>query len=72
MKELSFNCADIGIDCQWKIKATSEEELLQNIAKHAKTEHGVDSITPVLLNKVREAIREIPESQKHLQESVSV
>lgn len=72
MKEFSFNCADIGIDCQWKIKATNEEELLQNIAKHAKAEHGVESITPALLNKVREAIREIPASRNNLQESDSI
>lgn len=72
MKEVSFNCADIGIDCQWKSRATSEEELLQNIAKHAKAEHGVESITPVLLNKVREAIREIPASCNVMQESNSI
>jgi predicted small metal-binding protein len=54
----SIKCSDVGVDCDWRASAQTEEELFKKIEAHAK-EHGFNGIPPDLLSKVKAAIREI-------------
>ena len=53
-----IHCKDVGFDCGYVAKATTEDELLQKVAAHAKEVHNVDEVTPELVEQVRGVIRE--------------
>ena len=53
----SFKCSDTGMDCPFEASAPTEEELMQKIAKHAKEAHGMDPVSPEMLEKVKKAIK---------------
>ena len=50
-------CRDIGVDCDGKISAETEDELMK-VAEHAKTVHGMSEISPEMAEKVKAAIKE--------------
>lgn len=56
MKEL--HCRDVGFDCEGVIKATTEEEVLQQAARHALDVHGV-TITPEMADQVKTLVKEV-------------
>jgi len=58
-----LNCGDVKPGCDFEIRGNSEEEVLMNAAEHAKTDHGMDSIPPDVLEKVRSAIHDEGESR---------
>ena len=51
-----FKCSDIGNNCNYQVRAKSEEEVLQKVSEHAKTAHHVGEISRELADKVRAAI----------------
>jgi predicted small metal-binding protein len=55
---LSFKCADIGMQCGFETKAENREELMKNIATHAKEVHNITAIAPDLMMKVTAAIKQ--------------
>ncbi len=55
-KEL--RCRDVGFDCDGVIRADTMEEALQMAAQHAREAHGLEQITPEVLAKVKEAVRD--------------
>lgn len=55
MKTLS--CRDAGFDCEGKLSAESEEEILRQAAEHAQAEHNVQ-VTPELAEQIRTLIKE--------------
>ncbi|BFH72110.1 DUF1059 domain-containing protein [Sulfurisphaera javensis] len=58
MPKYTFSCASVGMDCGFEIKnAGSEEELLEMLKIHAKNSHGITSIPPDLLNKIKSNIK---------------
>jgi predicted small metal-binding protein len=54
-----FKCADIGMDCGFETTANTTEQLMPNIANHAKTAHGMAEIPKDILAKVQAAIKDI-------------
>ena len=52
-----FTCSDVGVDCSWSASAETEDELMAQIAEHAK-EHGFDPIPVDLVEKVKAAIKD--------------
>ena len=50
-------CADSGIDCSFVARSNSEEELLSQVAEHAKTVHGME-LNDELVQKVKSLIHE--------------
>ena len=36
---LTFACRDVGVDCDYVVRGNNEEELMANMAKHAKAVH---------------------------------
>lgn len=56
-----LNCGDVRPGCNFEIRGDSEEEIFRKAAEHARTSHGLQNIPIDLLQKVRDAIREVPE-----------
>ncbi|AWR97978.1 DUF1059 domain-containing protein [Acidianus sulfidivorans JP7] len=58
MPKYSFKCADVGMNCGFSIEnAGSEDELLDMLKVHAKISHGLTSIPPDLVNKIKQNIK---------------
>jgi predicted small metal-binding protein len=55
----SISCADSGADCNWTASAETEEQLMEKVAQHAKTDHPGMKITPDLVAKIKSIIKEI-------------
>jgi predicted small metal-binding protein len=53
-----FLCKDLGMDCPYEAHAETEEELMQQIAEHGKTAHGITEISPEMMEQVKQAIKE--------------
>lgn len=53
-----LRCKDVGMDCDFEVRATTEEEILQRAAEHAQTAHGMREIPQEVVAKVRAAIRD--------------
>ncbi len=46
-------CRDVGFDCDGVVKAETEEEVLAQVAAHAKDVHNLETVTPEVVEKVR-------------------
>ena len=53
-----IHCREIGFDCDGVIRAATEEEALRQAAEHARVVHNVAELTPQMVAKVKEAIRD--------------
>ena len=53
-----FRCRDVGFDCDYVVRADTEEDLLKQAAEHAKAVHNMKEISEEVVAKVRAAIRE--------------
>lgn len=51
-------CRDVGYDCGGVVRTETQEELLQQVAAHAKSAHGLQEVTPEVVAKVKSVIRE--------------
>jgi predicted small metal-binding protein len=55
---LELNCRDVGVDCDFKvIGASSENELMQLAAIHAKMAHNIDPLPAELVEKVKQGMK---------------
>jgi len=55
-KEL--RCGDLMSGCSAVVEGRDENEVMTKAAEHAKSEHGLDQISPDLAGKVRAAIHD--------------
>ncbi len=55
-----IHCREVGFDCDGVVRAETEEEALNMVADHAKTVHGVDEVTPKMVDKVKSCMRDEP------------
>jgi predicted small metal-binding protein len=53
----SFKCKDTGMACPFETTAKTEAELMTKIAEHARKAHGMKTIPPDLMEKVKKAIK---------------
>jgi predicted small metal-binding protein len=53
-----LRCKDVGIECDFEVRAITEEEIVQQAAEHAQTAHGLKDIPPEVVAKIRAAIRD--------------
>ena len=53
-----FSCGDVVPGCQHTFRAQNEAHLLEQIAAHAARDYGLAELSPELVSKVREQIRE--------------
>ena len=57
--EQTFRCADVGnADCRWEVTGRTEEELMPQIERHGREQHGIGDIDAQMRNKIRNAIHE--------------
>ena len=54
---VSVACKDVGVNCDFKAEAQTEEELLKKVAQHAKEAHNMSSVDAATLAKVKSAIK---------------
>jgi predicted small metal-binding protein len=55
MKE--FSCGDVVPGCTASFRAPTEQTLLEQIARHARDDHGLTELSPELVTAVMERIR---------------
>ena len=53
----SFQCKDMGMTCDWKAEAETEDELLKKVAEHAAEVHDMKEISPEEMEKVKSVIK---------------
>jgi predicted small metal-binding protein len=53
-----LRCGDVVPGCDFEMTGNSEDEVLHKAAAHAKSAHGLESIPPDILEKVRGAIHD--------------
>ncbi len=51
-------CRDVGVDCDFVAQGTTEDEIMAQVAEHARTAHGFEEVPAELAEKARSAIRE--------------
>jgi len=54
-------CRDLGFDCDAEIHTQTADEALIKASEHAKTEHGLKEITPEVVEKINQVMKEDPE-----------
>lgn len=59
--EKVIHCRDLGFDCDEVIRAKTLEEAETLAVEHAQFMHGVQEVTPELVEKIKSVIREEPE-----------
>ncbi len=57
MKEL--RCRDAGADCNFVVRAQTEEELFKKAAEHGRKDHNMQELSEELKAKMRSLIREV-------------
>lgn len=53
-----IRCADLMPGCKAVVEGKDEAEVLARAAEHAKKDHGVSTIPPDMIPKVKAAIRD--------------
>jgi len=52
-----ISCRDVGVDCDFQVRAETTDELIKKLSAHAATDHGMKEIPTELVSKVKSAIR---------------
>jgi predicted small metal-binding protein len=52
------HCRDVGFDCDGVVRAETEEEVLAQVAAHAKAVHNIEKVTDEIVEKVRHVMRD--------------
>ena len=53
-----MSCRDVGPDCDFVARGETDDEIMGQVAEHARTAHGMDEVPPEVAEKVRGAIRD--------------
>jgi predicted small metal-binding protein len=53
-----LRCGDVVPGCSSEARADSEGELMQKVAQHAREAHGMQTVPPEVVQKVKSKIRE--------------
>jgi predicted small metal-binding protein len=54
----TISCKDVGMDCDFTARAETEEALMQQVAEHASSAHGVQQVPPEILDRVKAVIKD--------------
>ena len=54
----SMCCKDVGPECDFVARGETEEEVMGQVAEHARTAHGMEEVPPELAEKAKAAIRD--------------
>ncbi|HWI07680.1 MAG TPA: DUF1059 domain-containing protein [Solirubrobacteraceae bacterium] len=53
-----FRCGEVVPGCEWTIEGESDEQILEQVAEHARDAHGMDEVPPDVQDRVRGLIVE--------------
>lgn len=53
-----MSCRDVGPDCDFVARGETDEEVMGQVADHARTAHGMEEVPPELATKAQAAIRD--------------
>lgn len=56
-QDLSFTCGSLIPGCDAVFAGASEEEILEQVAVHAREAHGIEAVSPELAGQVRSEIK---------------
>jgi len=51
-------CRDVGFDCDGVVRAETEEEVLKQVAAHAKAVHDLETVSEEVIAKVRQVMHD--------------
>lgn len=54
-----FSCGAVVPGCTATFTGASDDEILGQVAEHAKADHGIDAPPPELVTQVKEKITEV-------------
>jgi predicted small metal-binding protein len=54
----TMSCRDVGPDCDFVARGESEDEVMGQVAEHARTVHGMEDVPPELAEKAKAAIKD--------------
>lgn len=54
----TYTCRDVGVDCDWKTSADTEDGVMAAIQAHAAEVHPDIQLTPELVASVRSVIKD--------------
>lgn len=55
---LDFRCADLGYQqCDWQVAGQAEAEIMPQIERHGREQHGLTNFDEQVRSKVRQAMR---------------
>jgi predicted small metal-binding protein len=57
MKE--FSCGSVVPGCSTKFEGETDEDILQQVAIHAREAHGMDEVPPPVVDQVRAGIHDV-------------
>lgn len=53
-----MSCRDAGPDCDFVARGETDDEVMRQVAEHARAAHGMDEVPPELAEKAKAAIRD--------------
>ena len=53
-----MSCRDVGPDCDFVARGESDEEVMGQVAEHARMAHGMDEVPAELAEKAKAAIKD--------------
>ena len=53
-----MSCRDVGRDCDFVARGETDDEVMGQVAEHARTAHGMGEVPPELAEKAKAAIKD--------------
>ena len=53
----SIKCGDLGMDCSFEVKGTTERELIRQLIEHMESEHNIPVLTADVLLRIKKGIK---------------
>jgi predicted small metal-binding protein len=53
-----LNCSDVGFDCEAVVRADTDEEVMAQVATHAREVHGLEQIDASTEQQIRSVIHD--------------
>jgi predicted small metal-binding protein len=53
-----MSCSDVGPECDFVARGETDDEVMGQVAEHARSVHGMEEVPPELAEKAKAAIRD--------------
>jgi predicted small metal-binding protein len=55
----SIKCIDLGMDCSFEVKGTTEREIIRQLIEHIESEHNIPVLTADTLFRIKKRLKKI-------------